>query len=469
MTRIKRLTTVVQTQAKPFDYDTPVYSGTPIDNTSSTIFVISCIDPRFTYAVEQYLLQNLGPTTNYDLFVLAGSAMGGNLTSNGTGIPACSLVAAGTSWQETLFDHLQVAISLHNVSQILILDHLGCAAYGVCGATDTQGGHQTQFNNLKASIVAATFYANGTANPTAKVAATTIFGAAGANITGFYFDTPIGVTTTLRDYSGVSQGVFTYPGTIGASVLVLGCIDPRFSELLSSFLLNFANIKFNFDLFITAGSSLGVNQSYNLDGTLRAQNSTGTAYPLNILATSGAGRVGPLARNWGPTFFDHLSVAISVHQITEVWVFDHLDCGAYKAIKFGSLGASDEDTTQHTPELVKLQQQIKALYPNLGYKGFIMDKKGEITMPINGGGIFLDTLAERFGSSRIRAPTSDIVDLRAKASADFVLNSQTQVSPQGFTNQSIQTKLTPTPSISKVLNPKVVTTKFGNYQKLRLG
>ena len=145
--------------------------------------------------------------------------------------------------------------------------------------------------------------------------------------------------------------------------------------------------------------------------------------------------------------------------------------------------ATDLDPAQHTPELQKLRGHINTYTSTkdylenaptqLAFKGFIMDTAGGITKVVDSGGVQVDTVLfaplGTFGSSRIRSPTSDVIELHAKASADFVLKSQTQNSPQGFSNQSIQTKLTPAPSVTKVLDPKVVTTKFGNYQKLRLG
>ena len=49
-------------------------------------------------------------------------------------------------------------------------------------------------------------------------------------------------------------------------------------------------------------------------------------------------------------FFDHIQLALDLHGISEVWVFDHLDCGMYKAtLKL----ETDEDPSIHLK-----QQQI---------------------------------------------------------------------------------------------------------------
>jgi carbonic anhydrase len=494
MTRIKRLEgkTTDPVIADVFSpYDQTVQANSAPNNASSTVFVVSCIDPRFTSAVEQYLLAQLGPSTTYDLFVLAGAALGVRLLGNGAPIPSCSLVSPGNSWREVLLDHLQVAISLHNVSRIYIIDHLDCAAYGVCGGLDTAAGHFSQFNTIRTVIVGSTFYANGTSAPTPKTAVFT-----SPNITGLYFNTPVGSTTQLFDYTagvlpGTSVGTYTFPPTTGAKVLVLGCIDPRFSQILSSFLTNYKEVEFVFDLFITAGASLGVNQSYNLNGTQRATNTTGTAYPQNLLAVGATGRIGPLGHNWGPTFFDHLAVAVQVHKITEVWVFDHLDCGAYKFIKLASggvPGATDLDPLQHIPEIQKLQGYINSRQSNLAFKGFIIDGRPGLSPAVitkvvdDNNGIVLDKLiyplsVGDFGSSRIRAPASEIISLRAKASADYVLSRQVQSSPQGFSNQLVRTKLTPVNTLglapanrsaSTVLETKVGPLKSALLNRNRL-
>jgi hypothetical protein len=208
-----------------------------------------------------------------------------------------------------------------------------------------------------------------------------------------------------------------------------------------SFLNNYKGVQFVYDLFILAGASLGVNQSYTTFPTKRSSGSAAAPYTTNQLATGIANTVGPMGVNWGPTFFDHLSIARLLHQITEVWVFDHLDCGAYKAIKLGGLpNATDLLPGPHTEELIKLQGYIN-IYTSttdylgnaptqLAFKGFVMDMNGGITKVVDSGGVQVDNILfaplGTFGSSRIRAPASEIIELRAKASADYVLKSQTQ-------------------------------------------
>lgn len=442
LTRLKRLRGARASVIQP-DLNAPIYSGTP-NTDSATTFVLACIDPRYTAALEQYLLQILSTNNNtYDLFILAGAAAGGNLTTNGTcgNTGECAVVNA--NWRTALLEHIQVAITLHNVSKILVVDHLDCGAYKNCvlcnpdGPDQNASNHAAQFTTLKNVINNANFYANGTLFPTLKVTGSNIF----TTITGLYFDTPPSVNlnlTTLFNYSNEIQTTQFFPTTTGAQVLVLGCIDPRFSALLSSFLVNYKDVQFIYDLFILAGASLGANQSY-------------TTFPATREPTVKGNYIGGirldgsiyLGNNWGPTFFDHLAVAIQLHQITEVWVFDHLDCGAYKAIKFNCSGDCDNAIAPHTEELIKLQGYIKKTQPALAFKGFVMDTQGNISKVVDDNrGVSFDIpkplgapmnktlysiprlIPRTTGGSRIRFTASQYTALKAFYSADRVSQKQ---------------------------------------------
>lgn len=446
MTRIRRLERVTKVVPlnNPFVYRTTL----PNTNPTST-FVLACIDPRFAYALEQYLDQTYAQNgSSYDLFILAGASMGGNLTSHtatappGDTVPSCLIVSTGNNWRVALQNHIQVAITLHNVTQIVIIDHLNCGAYVNCnGATGGPNGdqdrqkHEDQFDTLKAYINGASFFANTTGTSTLG---SVIF----SSIIGYYFDGVAADTTThLRD---ITNGNDASPPLIepkgansGAKVLVLGCIDPRYSAVMTSFLTQYQGVQFIYDLFILAGASLGANQSYTTFPTIRTDGNRGS-YPNNVLA-DGAANIGNLGRSWGPTFFDHLSVAVLLHQITEVWVFDHLDCGAYKLILNGSLGATDDSEYPHIIELQKLKENINLYTANydpintteysLSFKGFVIGKTGTINFVLGDNtGVKVD-MSVPFGTSRIRNPASVQTDLIAAGKADYI----TQVQPLDMT------------------------------------
>jgi len=410
LTRIKRISGAAVLPNTPFI--TPILPGTPIDNSATTkAFVLACIDPRYINALEQYLANTLGVNGfTYDLFILAGASLGG-LNTTGS---LCGYATA--NWQQTLLEHIQVARLLHNVTHLLVFDHLDCGAYKLCGApnndnTDTQDNHIAKFNSFKSLI----------------------FGSFGPPITNNIFgyvinDDSLGhpgcfYDIQSSDYLPICQHI---SGASGARVLVLGCIDPRFSSMLTSFLINYKDVQFSYDLTILAGSSLGANQSYNIGAFPTGRTGpTSDAYPTSLIPGLGAA--------WGPTFFDHLSIARALHGITEVWVFDHLDCGAYKRIKFGNVANTDLLIPPHTEELTKLMGYINTYtsapdYLNLpatslAFKGFVMDTNGGIAKVVdNGLGVpYVSTVP--FGSSRIRAPASDYTANKAWSTGDIITHS----------------------------------------------
>lgn len=485
MTRIRRLerVTKVVPLSDPFSY----FSALPNTQPTST-FVLACIDPRFAYALEQYLDQTYAQGgSSYDLFILAGASMGGNLTGNSATaiptntIPTCAIVSTLNNWQQTLSDHIQVAITLHNVTQIVIIDHLNCGAYSACaGATQNPGGdqnrqlHEDQFDILNVYINSANFVPNAGGAP---VAGSTIF----TSITGYYFDgveaSPSTNMLNIADGTPRSPPISEPKGTnSGAKVLVLGCIDPRYSAVMTSFLTQYQEVQFIYDLFILAGASLGANQSYLAFPTKRLSGDRGS-YPNNVLADGAAG-IGNLGESWGPTFFDHLSVARALHQITEVWVFDHLDCGAYKAILFGNLAENDDSIYPHITEMQKLQTNINSFTNgtdplnaapySLSFKGFVIGKDGSIQNVINDNtGTVIDN-SIRFGSSRIRNPASTHTDLLAFARADYITQAQpldmTQNRFKASLSQQDRTTLCPCITVPHV--PRVIYSAL--HERLRL-
>ena len=129
----------------------------------------------------------------------------------------------------------------------------------------------------------------------------------------------------------------------GAKVLVLSCIDPRFTERLAHFLIHNKEVHADYDLFALAGASLGVLQH---------------DYP-----------------NWKQTFLDHVKLAVALHDIKEIWCFDHLDCGMYKA----TLGlADDKDPHVHAKHMTQLRELLVAEFPQLGFRGFVLMADGSV-------------------------------------------------------------------------------------------
>lgn len=102
-------------------------------------------------------------------------------------------------------------------------------------------------------------------------------------------------------------------------------------------------------------------------------------YDHIVLAGASLGAVTDKYPAWNQTFWDHLGVAIQLHNIVKVIVLDHRDCGAYKVIIGEDFGKTPEkETAVHTAQLNKLMQQIKAKYPSLEVELLLMDLAGKV-------------------------------------------------------------------------------------------
>jgi hypothetical protein len=176
--------------------------------------------------------------------------------------------------------------------------------------------------------------------------------------------------------SGTSVPNYTPP----AKVLVLGCIDPRFASFLQWFLVHQKNVYGQYDLFTLAGASLGVNQAE--EGVNSA--SAGPEYSGQTWSTAPAtgNYMNAGLLHWDDVFYQHLGLAVSLHSITDVWIFDHLDCGAYKIIKFNNPSGTDTDVRAHSDEIARLALNLKIRnlgeFSSLKVKGFVMNTNGDI-------------------------------------------------------------------------------------------
>lgn len=131
-----------------------------------------------------------------------------------------------------------------------------------------------------------------------------------------------------------------------ADVFVLSCIDPRFSYYMNFFLSYQKQLKHRYDPFSMAGASLGFLHS----------------------------------ENWQNTFLDQIDLGISLHGITEIWCFDHLDCGAYRAFNSG-----DDSRQAHIDKLIEFKSAITNIAntgttyrENIKVKLFLMSLDGRI-------------------------------------------------------------------------------------------
>jgi hypothetical protein len=96
-----------------------------------------------------------------------------------------------------------------------------------------------------------------------------------------------------------------------ADAMILTCIDFRFPHLIVDYMDSLTppgKSRLTYDQVILAGASLGVFSG---------------VFP-----------------QWPTTFWDHLAVCIKLHQIKQVYLIDHRDCGGYR--EFGVLPSTDE-------------------------------------------------------------------------------------------------------------------------------
>jgi hypothetical protein len=93
--------------------------------------LLNCIDYRLTGKTTRYMM-NQGMAGKYDQIVLAGAALG----AKNDKFP---------DWGKTFWDHVQVALDLHHIHKIVIIDHRDCGAYKVILGDDLAGDPKKEF------------------------------------------------------------------------------------------------------------------------------------------------------------------------------------------------------------------------------------------------------------------------------------------------------------------------------------
>ncbi len=91
----------------------PGRSALAAGNTDALL--LNCIDYRLTAATTRYMTER-GMEGKYDQFILAGAALG---VEN----------AKFPDWGRTFWEHVQIAIDLHGIRKIIVMDHRDCGFY----------------------------------------------------------------------------------------------------------------------------------------------------------------------------------------------------------------------------------------------------------------------------------------------------------------------------------------------------
>jgi len=115
--------------------------------------------------------------------------------------------------------------------------------------------------------------------------------------------------------------------------LILSCIDFRFVDDYGYYMNLNGNCN-NYDQFVLAGASLGYNgiQGYE---------------------------------NWILSCDQTIELSRDLHEITEITIFDHLDCGAYTLVYTDEELAGDGEFKLHVENLNKASETLKKKYPFL--------------------------------------------------------------------------------------------------------
>jgi carbonic anhydrase len=111
------------------------------------VLLLSCMDYRLVDDTERYMTGR-GLRDRYDHVVLAGASLG-------------AVTSKFPAWGQTSWDHLGVAIDLHHIRKVMVLDHRDCGAYKVILGTahlaspaSERAAHAEALNQLRAQILA---------------------------------------------------------------------------------------------------------------------------------------------------------------------------------------------------------------------------------------------------------------------------------------------------------------------------
>lgn len=110
----------------------PCGSTKGINKKTCKALTLQCIDFRLRDNITCNL-NFLGYLNQHDDVILAGSSLGYNGQPDTFEYPA---------WVQTIDDHVKIAYDLHKISEIILIDHMQCGAYGVAYPGLTLGGEE---------------------------------------------------------------------------------------------------------------------------------------------------------------------------------------------------------------------------------------------------------------------------------------------------------------------------------------
>lgn len=102
-------------------------------------------------------------------------------------------------------------------------------------------------------------------------------------------------------------------------------------------------------------------------------------YDHIVLAGASLGALNDRFPAWSEVFWQHLDLAIELHEVHRVMVLDHRDCGAYKMI-LGEAAVKDAETElkSHVKQLYALRSAILTKHPHMEVEIGLMSLDGTV-------------------------------------------------------------------------------------------
>ena len=114
--------------------------------------------------------------------------------------------------------------------------------------------------------------------------------------------------------------------------MVLSCIDPRFQPKVFNYLKK-KNLTGKYSSFTIAGGSIGV-----------------TAKKF---------------KKWHSTFWENLATSIKLHNVSNLIVINHNDCGAAKIVNGDNKFSTSIENKIHNESFKIIERKLKKKYPSI--------------------------------------------------------------------------------------------------------
>ena len=161
---------------------------------------------------------------------------------------------------------------------------------------------------------------------------------------GYLFTAIILLIVIYNMFIGGSKNMRDRLSEKTAKALVLTCMDFRFVND-SVYFLN-KGYKDSYNKFSLAGASLGYNQNTFTE--------------------------------WGVTFDKHIELSKDLHDIDEIVVVDHMDCGAYRILYDNPSMSKEEEYNLHRKNLDKFKAIMNKKHPSLKVTTFLVNIDGSV-------------------------------------------------------------------------------------------